>query len=91
MRRDYKVFLTTISIVIFIIASGLLLGTYDATQADTLDCERIRSECVPHDERPICPNRIRSECVPRGEKPTCPNMDLTPRCPLDAAKYRRID
>ena len=52
-----------------------------------------RSECVPRGPKPICPNphpkRIGSECVPRGERPTCPNMDLTPRCPIDAAKERR--
>ncbi len=74
MRQYYEPFLTFIFVAIFIIASGLLLGTYDATQADMLDCERIRSECIP-----------------REQKPLCPNMNLTPRCPLDAAKYRRID
>ena len=68
MRRDYKVFLTTIFIVIFIIASGLLLGTYDATQADTFDCERIRSECVPRGERPICPNMDLTPRCPMDER-----------------------
>ncbi len=61
MRRDYKVFLTSISIVIFIIASGLLLfGTIDATQIDTLDCEkRFKQECPLKKEGQLpecCPN-----------------------------------
>ncbi len=73
MRQYYNPLLTSLIIVTFMITIGLLLfGTYDATQADTFDCERIRSECFP-----------------RGERPTCPNMDLTPRCPMDAAKERR--
>ena len=73
MRRNYKIFLTTIFMSTFVVASGLLLfGTYDATQADTLDCERIRSECVP-----------------RGPKLVCPNMNLTPRCPMNASIGRR--
>ncbi len=57
MRQYYKPLLTSIFIVTFIVASGLLLfGTYDATQADTFDCERIKSECFPRGERPTCPN-----------------------------------
>ncbi len=73
MRQYYNPLLTSIIIVTFMITSGLLLfGTYDATQADTFDCERIKSDCFP-----------------RGERPTCPNMDLTPCCPIDAAKERR--
>ncbi len=66
---------------------GLLFGTIkmiDATQADTQDCQRIRSECVPRGPKPICPKRIGSECIPRGPKPICPNPG--PTCPLDAAK-----
>ena len=71
MRQHYKVFLTLIFIVTFMITSGLLLfGTYDATQIGTPDCEE----------------QIRSDCFPRGERPTCRNMDSTPRCPVDAAK-----
>ena len=94
MRQYYKSLLTSFIIVTLLIVSGLLLlGTYDATQADTFNCERIRSECVPRGPKPICPNpnpkRIGSECVPHGERPICPNIDLTPRCPLDAAKERR--
>ena len=89
MRQYYEPLFTFIFVAIFIIASGLLLGTYDATQADTFDCERIRSECVPRGPKPICPNRIRSECVPHDERPTCPDVNLTPRCPIDAAKERR--
>ncbi len=67
MRQHYKVLLTFIFVVIFIIASGLLLGILDATE--TTDCEsleRIGSECVPQGPKPICPKRIGSECVPRG-------------------------
>lgn len=68
-----KIGLTALLIVFM--SGGLLFGTIkmiDVTQADTFDCERIRSECIP-----------------RGERPICPNMNLTPRCPLDAAKERR--
>ena len=68
-----KLRLTTLLIVFM--GGGLLFGTIkmiDVTQADTFDCERIRSECVP-----------------RGPKLVCPNMNLTPRCPIDAAKERR--
>ncbi len=73
MRQYYNPLLTSIFIVTFMITIGLLLlGTYDATQADTFDCKRIKSDCFP-----------------RGERPTCPNMNLTPRCPMDAAKERR--
>ncbi len=89
MRQYYESLLTFIFVAIFIIASGLLLGTIDATQTDTQDCQRIRSECVPRGPKPICPNRIRSECVPHDERPTCPDVNLTPRCPIDAAKERR--
>ena len=72
--------------IAFLLCGGLLLfGAIDATQIDTQDCEqRIRSKCVPHDERPICPKRIESECVPRGERPICPNPNPTP-CPLKPA------
>ncbi len=58
MRQYYKPLLTSFIIVTLVIVSGLLLfGTYDATQADTYDCERIRSECVPRGKKPIsiCP------------------------------------
>ncbi len=74
MRQYYKPLLISIIIFTFMITSGLLLfGTYDATQAGTLDCEQ----------------RIESDCFPRGERPICPNPNPTPRCPLDAAKERR--
>ncbi|RKU09841.1 hypothetical protein C6501_14700 [Candidatus Poribacteria bacterium] len=72
MRQYYKPLLISIIITLMIISGLLLFGTYDATQADTFDCERIRLDCVP-----------------RGPKPICPNMDLTPRCPLNAATKRR--
>ncbi|MDE0638773.1 MAG: hypothetical protein OXI43_23270 [Candidatus Poribacteria bacterium] len=72
MRQYYKPLLISILITLIITSGLLLLGTYDATQADTFDCERIRLDCIP-----------------RGERPICPDMNLTPRCPLDAAKERR--
>ena len=63
MRQNYKIFLTSFIIVTLVIVSGLLLfGTYDATQADTYDCERIRSECVPRGKKPICPNPHLNPC-----------------------------
>ena len=75
MRQHYKVFLTAIFIVTFMITSGLLLfGTYDFTQIGTPDCEE----------------QIRSDCFPRGERPTCPNMNPTPRCPMDAADNKNL-
>ena len=81
-----------IAALIVFMGGSLLFGAIkmiDTTQADTLDCERIRSECVPRGPKPICPNpnpkRIGSECVPQGPKPICPNPNLNP-CPLDAAK-----
>ena len=59
MRRDYKILLTTFIVFAFILSGLLLLGTLDATQADTLECEeRFKREC-PIKEGPkpglICP------------------------------------
>lgn len=56
----------TIILIIFM-CGGLLFGTIkmiDATQTEISDCEQFRSECVPREQSPICPNL--------NLKPTCP-------------------
>ena len=59
MRQYYKPLLISIIITLMITSGFLLLGTLDATQADTFDCEeRFKREC-PIKEGPkpglICP------------------------------------
>ena len=61
MRRDYKVFFTSLIVFAFIISSLLLFGTIDATQGDPPACEQqFRRECSPRKEVPkpglICPS-----------------------------------
>ncbi len=61
MKKQFwlKIGLTTLLIVFM--GGGLLFGTIkmiDVTQADTFDCERSRSECVPRGPKPICPNTL---------------------------------
>ncbi|RKU16697.1 hypothetical protein C6501_05180 [Candidatus Poribacteria bacterium] len=74
MKTQFWLKIGLTALLIVFMGVGLLFGTIkmiDVTQADTFDCKRIRLDCIP-----------------RGEKPICPDMNLTPRCPLDAAKER---
>ena len=76
MRRDYTVLLTTLIVFTFVISGFLLFGTLNATQTYPFDCEKhIQQECPLKKE---------------GQLPECyPNPRQS--CPLNTAKYRRID
>lgn len=64
MKQSYKIFLTSILIVTFVVISCLLLfGTIAATEVGTPDCEHgKKSECSLREQKSICPNRHSSPC-----------------------------
>lgn len=49
-------FITTLIIFMLGGLSFCTVKITDATQADTPDCEKIKSECLPSEQNPICQN-----------------------------------
>ena len=62
LKKQHRRKTVGIVALIAVIGGALLFGTIDATQIqmpdlDMLDCEqRIREECGPRGQKPICPN-----------------------------------